>query len=44
MFIHRLRSKGKLTAYKIGERGVRFALAEVEQIERDAVTTRKAGV
>lgn len=39
MFIWRMRRAGKLTAYKIGTRGVRFALAEIEQIERNAKTT-----
>ena len=36
MFLWRHRRAGKLTAYKIGSRGVRFALAEVLQIETEA--------
>ena len=36
MFLWRHRRDGKLTAYKIGTRGVRFALAEVLQIEAQA--------
>ena len=39
MSIWRMRKKGTLTAYIIGERGVRFLLADVVQIERDAKTT-----
>lgn len=36
MFLWRLRRDGGLTAYKIGTRGVRFAVAEVSQIEAQA--------
>ena len=43
MFLWRMRKKGALTAYKIGERGVRFLLAEIERIEREAMTV-KGGV
>ena len=43
MFLWRIRRKGTLNAYKIGN-GVRFALADVERIERDAMTTPKGGV
>ena len=43
MFLWRIRRKGTLNAYKIGK-GVRFALADVERIERDAMTTPKGGV
>lgn len=41
MFLWRMRSKGKLGAYIIGARGLRFLLAEIEQIEKDAKTTGK---
>ncbi|MFZ4764338.1 MAG: helix-turn-helix transcriptional regulator [Roseimicrobium sp.] len=36
MFLWRLRRKGKLSAFKIGERNVRFSMAEVERIEAEA--------
>lgn len=36
MFLWRHRRDGKLTAYKIGTRGVRFAVAEVLKIEAQA--------
>lgn len=41
MTIWRLRRAGKLTAYKFGK-GVRFALADVERIEREAATSAAA--
>lgn len=41
MTLWRLRRAGKLTAYKIGK-GVRFSLAEVERIEREAATSAAA--
>lgn len=41
MTLWRLRRKGTLTAYKIGK-GVRFSLAEVEKIEREAATSPEA--
>ena len=41
MSIWRMRKKGTLTAYIIGERGVRFLFSDVVQIEQDAKTTRK---
>lgn len=41
MFIWRMRRAGKLTAYKIGDRGVRFLLADIERIEREAMTVKK---
>lgn len=40
MFIWRMRRSGKLNAYRIGSRGLRFALAEIEQIERDSMTSK----
>lgn len=43
MFLWRMRNKGTLTAYKIGERGVRFLLSDIERIERDAMT-KKGGI
>ena len=36
MFIWRMRRDGKLPAYKIGSRGVRFALADIVRIEQEA--------
>ncbi len=36
MFLWRLRHRGKLTAYKIGTRGIRFAVADVLNIEAQA--------
>jgi hypothetical protein len=41
MTLWRLRRKGTLTAYKIGK-GVRFSIAEVEKIEREAATSAAA--
>ncbi len=38
MFLWRMRQKGKLTAHIIGERGVRFSIAEVERIEQQSAT------
>lgn len=37
MFLWRLRRKGTLPAYKLGERGVRFSLSDIERIEAQAV-------
>lgn len=36
MFLWRLRQRGKLTPYKIGTRGIRFAVADIARIEADA--------
>ena len=36
MFLWRLRRDGKLKITKFGPRGVRFAMAEIERIEREA--------
>lgn len=36
MFLWRLRRDGKLKITKFGSRGVRFAMAEIERIEREA--------
>ncbi|MDZ4288727.1 MAG: hypothetical protein U0984_12250 [Prosthecobacter sp.] len=36
MFLWRLRRAGRLSGYKIGTRGVRFALADVMQIESES--------
>lgn len=36
MFLWRARQNGKLKAYKIGGRGLRYALADVQEIERQA--------
>lgn len=36
MFLWRLRRDGKIKATKIGSRGIRFSLVEVERIEREA--------
>jgi hypothetical protein len=36
MFLHRLRRAGRLTAYKIGKRGVRFALSDILKIEAES--------
>lgn len=36
MFIHRLRHAGRLRAYKIGKRGVRFALSDILKIEAES--------
>lgn len=44
MFLWRMRNKGALNAYKIGERGVRFSLADIERIERDAMTGKEGGI
>lgn len=40
MFIWRMRRSGKLNAYRIGSRGLRFALAEIEKIERGSMTSK----
>ncbi len=42
MFLWRMRNKGALNAYKIGARGVRFSLADIERIERQSMTTKGA--
>lgn len=42
MFLWRMRNKGTLNAYKIGARGVRFSLADIERIERQSMTTKGA--
>jgi hypothetical protein len=36
MFLWRLRRDKKLKITKFGSRGVRFAMAEIERIEREA--------
>lgn len=36
MFLWRLRQRGKLTPYKIGTRGIRFAVADITRIEAEA--------
>ncbi len=36
MFLWRLRRDGKLSIYRIGARGVRYALAEILQIEKQS--------
>ena len=38
MFLWRKRRDGLLPAYKIGKRGVRFALADVIRIEAESAT------
>lgn len=38
MFIWRMRRDGKLKAYKLGERGVRFLVADVAAIEASAAS------
>lgn len=36
MFLHRLRRAGKLRVYRIGSRGIRYALADVLKIESES--------
>lgn len=36
MFLWRLRRDGRIKVIKIGSRGIRYSLAEVERIEREA--------
>ncbi|MDB6135358.1 MAG: hypothetical protein JWM59_3601 [Verrucomicrobiales bacterium] len=36
MFLHRIRAAGRLPVYKIGKRGVRFALTDVVRIESES--------
>lgn len=38
MFLWRKRRKGELTAYRFGERGVRFSMSEIERIEANSAT------
>ncbi len=38
MFLWRLRRDGKLRFYRIGARGIRYSLAEIEQIEKQSAT------
>lgn len=37
MFLWRFRRDGKLHFYRIGARGIRYSLAEIEQIEKQSV-------
>ena len=36
MFLWRLRRKGKLHSFRLGERGVRYSIADVERIEAES--------
>lgn len=36
MFLWRLRRDGRIKVTKLGSRGVRYSLAEIERIEREA--------
>ncbi|MDB6132475.1 MAG: hypothetical protein JWM59_718 [Verrucomicrobiales bacterium] len=36
MFLHRMRRAGRLKVYRIGARGVRFAVSDVLRIEAEA--------
>lgn len=38
MFLHRLRHAGKLRVYRIGSRGVRFAIADILKLESESAS------